>query len=84
MEAVYQQTTRRALSSEEPGTIYYCICRDRTDPTVFHFFEQYADEKAFDEHNDQDIIKHLVSSGWMKDVKAVFAKPMLCGYEGKA
>lgn len=77
VEAVYKQTTRRALSPEEPGTIYYCISRDRTDPSIFHFFERYESEEAFHRHNEQDLVKNLVTSGWMRDVKAVFVKPIV-------
>jgi quinol monooxygenase YgiN len=74
VEAVYKQTTAHA--EVEEGTVYYCISRDSKDPSVFHFFERYKSKAAFDAHNDQDIIKKLLASGWMKDVKAVFAKPI--------
>jgi len=30
LEAVYAETTR--LAQDEPGTVYYCICRVRTLP----------------------------------------------------
>ena len=74
IEAIYKQTTARAMSDAEPGTIYYCICRDPKERNQFHFYERYTSKEAFDAHNDQEIIKKLVGSGWMKEVKFVFAK----------
>jgi len=73
---IYAQTSRRALSDEEPGTVYYAICRDREDPLIFHFFEQYRDKAAFDTHNDQPIIESIFKDNLMKDCKAVFGKPL--------
>jgi quinol monooxygenase YgiN len=72
VHAVYRQTTLNAQSEE--GTIYYCISRDGNDPSIFHFFERYASRKAFEGHNEQDAVRGLVASGWIRDVKAVFAK----------
>lgn len=72
VEAIYKQTTQHAEIEE--GTIYYCICRDSKDRSIFHFFERYKNKEAFDKHNEQEIVVKLVNSGWMKDVKAVFAK----------
>ncbi|KAI1609950.1 hypothetical protein EDD36DRAFT_481539 [Exophiala viscosa] len=74
VEAVYKETTKRAESEE--GTIYYCISRDANDPSIFHFFERYKSKQAFEKHNDQKIILDLVNSDWMKDVKAVFVRPI--------
>ena len=56
--------------------MYYCLARDAADPSIFHFFERYKSKQAFEQHNEQDIIKELLKSGWMKDVKAVFVKPI--------
>ena len=74
VEAVYKETTKHA--EVEEGTVYYCLGRDAKDPSIFHFFERYKSKEAFKEHNDQDIVQKLVNSGWMKDVKAVFVKPI--------
>ena len=76
VHAIYQQLTHNAQS--EPGTTYYCLSRDPSDSSVFHFFERYADKAAFEAHNEQQIVKDLISSGWMKNVRAVFGK----GIEG--
>ena len=73
---IYRQTTKRAMSDAEPGTIYYCLCRDPKDSSIFHFYERYVSKHAFRYHNDQAVIKKLISSGWMKDVEAVFATPV--------
>ncbi|KAI3337612.1 hypothetical protein HD806DRAFT_477128 [Xylariaceae sp. AK1471] len=75
LEAVYAETTR--LAQFEPGIIYYCLSRDSDDPTIFHFFERYTSKKAFDDHNSQPIIKKLLDvDKYIKDVTAVFAKPI--------
>ncbi|KAL8823352.1 MAG: hypothetical protein Q9191_005931 [Dirinaria sp. TL-2023a] len=74
VEAVYKETTR--LAQAEAGVVYYCLSRDAADPSIFHFFERYRSKTDFQQHNDQEIIQKLVSSGWMKDVKAVFVKPI--------
>ena len=75
VEAVYKETTKHAEFEE--GTVYYCLGRDSKDPSLFYFFERYKSKEAFQRHNDQDIIQKLVNSGWMKDVKAVFVKPIM-------
>ncbi|KAF2681190.1 hypothetical protein K458DRAFT_310019 [Lentithecium fluviatile CBS 122367] len=72
LEAVYVETTR--LAASEPGCIYYCICRDSDDPTVFHFFELYAGRVAFEEHNAQPIIRKLIRDQLFKGVKAKFVE----------
>ncbi|KXL43178.1 hypothetical protein M433DRAFT_131498 [Acidomyces richmondensis BFW] len=78
LEAVYAQTTARANSAEEPGTVYYCICRDGDDSTMFHMFERYKGQRGFDAHNAQPIIKKLVEEdGYIRGVKARFAIPGL-------
>ncbi|KEF56082.1 uncharacterized protein A1O9_07663 [Exophiala aquamarina CBS 119918] len=74
VEAIYKETTR--LAQFEDGIVYYCLSRDQDDPSIFHFFERYKSKAAFDQHNQQDIIQKFIKSGWMKDVKAVFAKPI--------
>ncbi|KAK5111000.1 hypothetical protein LTR62_005375 [Meristemomyces frigidus] len=72
---VYAYTNEHAKS--EPGTLQYCLARDPDDPTVFHMFEHYASRKAFEEHNDQPIIKKLIEvDGFMKGVKAKFMVPI--------
>jgi quinol monooxygenase YgiN len=74
VEAVYKETTK--LAQAEEGVVYYCISRDTADPSTFHFFERYKSKEAFQRHNEQEIIVKLVGSGWMRDVKAVFVKPI--------
>ncbi|KAF7191189.1 hypothetical protein HII31_07549 [Pseudocercospora fuligena] len=70
LEAVYAETTR--LSASEPGTIYYCLSRDPDDRTAFHFFERYTGRRAFEDHNDQPIIRKLMADQLIKGVKAKF------------
>ncbi|KAK1833919.1 putative antibiotic biosynthesis monooxygenase [Podospora conica] len=75
LEAVYRETT--VLSASEPGILYYCISRDGDDPAVFHFFERYTGRAAFDAHNSQPIIQKLLNQDrYIRDVKAVIAKPL--------
>ncbi|KAH8161884.1 hypothetical protein CIB48_g6373 [Xylaria polymorpha] len=75
LEAVYAETTR--LAQSEPGIVYYCLARDKSDPSIFHFFERYRDRKAFDEHNSQPIIQKLLNEDkYIKDVTAKFMKPI--------
>lgn len=70
---MYAETTR--LAASEPGSIYYCICRDSDDPTVFHFFERYTGRAAFEEHNNQRIIRKLLQEDkFIKGVKARFVE----------
>ncbi|KAL9618070.1 MAG: hypothetical protein Q9160_007199 [Pyrenula sp. 1 TL-2023] len=76
VHAIYEQTTRRAQSSAEPDVIHYCLMRDAKDPSIFHFFERYRNKEAFRVHNEQEIIQKLVTSGWIKDVEAVFGAPI--------
>ncbi|KAJ3563420.1 hypothetical protein NPX13_g8203 [Xylaria arbuscula] len=75
LEAVYTETTR--LAQAETGIVYYCLARDRDDPSVFQFFERYKNQKAFEEHNSQPIIQKLLNEDkYIKDVTAKFMKPI--------
>jgi quinol monooxygenase YgiN len=75
VEAFYQQSTK--LAQSEPGTVMYCLGRDSKDPTIFYFFERYASKEAFKNHVTPKAQQDFIKSGWMKDVKAVFVKPIL-------
>ncbi|RYC56019.1 hypothetical protein CHU98_g10187 [Xylaria longipes] len=78
LEAVYTETTR--LAQSEPGIVYYCLARDNSDPSIFHFFERYRNKKAFDEHNSQPIVQKLLNEdNYIKDVTAKFMKPIGLG-----
>ncbi|KAM0707684.1 hypothetical protein Q7P35_004331 [Cladosporium inversicolor] len=71
LEAVYAETTR--LAQNEPGTVYYCICRDQDDTDMFHMFERYKGKAAFDAHNAQPIIQKLLNEWkYIRGVKAWF------------
>lgn len=71
---MYTETTRLALS--EPGLVYCTICRDDEDRTIFHFFEGYLSQKAFDAHNEQAVVQEIFAKNLIKGVKARFAKPI--------
>ena len=81
LERIYAETTRRANSDEEPGTLSYCICRDSQDRSKFHFYERYAGREAFEYHNDQDATRKIFEVDMFQDVKAVFAKPIIAAAE---
>ncbi|KAI0531514.1 hypothetical protein GGR58DRAFT_230993 [Xylaria digitata] len=75
LEVVYTETTRLARS--EAGIVYYCLARDTDDPNVFHFFERYKSQNAFEEHNRQPIIQKLLNEDkYIKRVTAKFMKPI--------
>ncbi len=40
------QATRRT----EPGCVQFEVCIDKEDPTTYHLFEIYADDKAIEDH----------------------------------
>jgi len=81
LEQVYALTTK--LAKSEPGIIYYCICRDSEDPTMFHFFERYTGREAFETHNRQPVIVKLLEvDRYIERVDASFVKPIL-GVGGK-
>ena len=43
---------------KESGNRAYCMCRSKTDPRVFVFYEEYVDDDAFAAHR-----KHLGGLG---------------------
>ena len=44
---------------EEPGTLEYVMHRLKKDPTVFLFYEHYADAAAFDRHGKSAAMQEL-------------------------
>jgi quinol monooxygenase YgiN len=44
---------------EEPGTLVYLFHRSRKDPTLFLFYERYADAPAFDRHGKSAAMQSL-------------------------
>ena len=54
-DAVAAAVTRLAGPSKaEPGVILYQAHRDPSDPRVFFFYEQYADEDAYKAHVESE------------------------------
>ncbi len=41
-----------AVRAAEPGCLVYRVHRSTRDPALFVFYEQYADEAAFDAHRN--------------------------------
>jgi quinol monooxygenase YgiN len=61
-EAEAEQAFRKQIeyvTREEPGTELYVLHRSRKDPTVFLFYERYADAGAFDRHGKSAAIQEL-------------------------
>lgn len=46
-------------SKQEPGVLLYQAHRDPENPNVFFFYEQYADEAAYQAHVESDHFKEL-------------------------
>ncbi|KAF2972354.1 hypothetical protein GQX73_g1357 [Xylaria multiplex] len=77
LEAVYTETTRLARSEAGIVYYYYCLARDTGDPNVFHFFERYKSQDAFEEHNGQPITQKVLNEDkYIKRVTAKFMKPI--------
>ena len=43
----------------EPGTVTYILHRSTADPTVFAFYEVYADGDAFTAHSSSDRMRQF-------------------------
>lgn len=46
-----------AAADEEPGLEVYSVHRDNADDNVFHFFELYESQEAYDVHGKGDAMK---------------------------
>jgi quinol monooxygenase YgiN len=52
-EAAFRQAAEKMIAhvtANEPGTVTYVLHRSTSDPTVFVFYEAYADQAAFAAH----------------------------------
>jgi quinol monooxygenase YgiN len=47
------------VTREEPKTLLYVMHRGRKDPTMFLFYEKYADPEAFDRHGKSSAMQEL-------------------------
>lgn len=47
------------VSSAEPGVATYRLHTVEGEPSVFYFYEQYADDESFTAHNTTDHMKAL-------------------------
>lgn len=63
-EEVYEIVRRLAEASRaEPGNLYYQPHRDPADPRVFFFYEQYADQAAYEAHYASAHVRQLAIDG---------------------
>ena len=57
-EAAFRRHLER-VRRDEPGTLAYLLHRSRKDPTLFLFYERYADAPAFDRHGKSAAMQSL-------------------------
>jgi quinol monooxygenase YgiN len=48
---------------KEPGNVHYIAHRAADDPRVFMFYEQYADQAAFEAHGASEHFQSLALNG---------------------
>jgi quinol monooxygenase YgiN len=64
-EAEFERAAREMVAhvkSHEPGTLTYLVHRGVADPTLFCFYEVYADEAAFSAHGGSDRMRQFGKS----------------------
>jgi quinol monooxygenase YgiN len=64
-EAEFERAAREMVAhvtANEPGTLTYVVHRAVTDPTLFCFYEVYADEAAFTAHGGSDRMRQFGKS----------------------
>jgi quinol monooxygenase YgiN len=64
-EADFERGAREMVAyvkANEPGTLTYVVHRGVADPTVFCFYEVYADEAAFTAHGGSDRMRQFGKS----------------------
>ena len=61
-EAEFERAAREMVAhvkAHEPGTLTYVLHRSAADPTVFAFYEVYADSAAFTAHSGSDRMRQF-------------------------
>jgi len=61
-EADFEKAAREMVAhvkAQEPGTLKYVLHRSSADPTVFAFYEVYADADAFTAHSGSDRMRQF-------------------------
>jgi len=58
VEAAFREMITK-VRANEPGTLSYILHRSAQDPTVFYFYETYADQAAFDAHGKTAHMKEM-------------------------
>ena len=61
-EAEFERAAREMVAhvkAHEPGTLTYVLHRSSADPTVFAFYEVYADSAAFTAHSGSDRMRQF-------------------------
>ncbi len=64
-EAQFERGAREMIAyvkAHEPGTLTYLVHRAVADPTLFCFYEIYADEAAFTTHGSSDRMREFGKS----------------------
>ena len=58
VEAAFREMITKVRASE-PGTLSYILHKSVQDPTVFYFYETYADQASFDAHGKTAHMKEM-------------------------
>jgi quinol monooxygenase YgiN len=58
LEAAFREMITK-VRANEPGTLSYILHKSVQDPTVFYFYETYADQAAFDAHGKTAHMKEM-------------------------
>jgi quinol monooxygenase YgiN len=58
VEAAFREMITK-VRANEPGTLSYILHRSVQDPTVFYFYETYADQASFDAHGKTAHMKEM-------------------------
>jgi quinol monooxygenase YgiN len=58
LEAAFREMITK-VRANEPGTLSYILHKSAQDPTVFYFYETYADQAAFDAHGKTPHMKEM-------------------------
>ncbi|OAJ93068.1 putative quinol monooxygenase [Vibrio bivalvicida] len=66
-----------APTRSEPGCLKYTLLRDKANPSIFVFQEQFASQAAFDAHCDQPYFHDLLQ----KLDGLLIEEPEICFYD---
>lgn len=75
--------TQQSTLKEEAGSIYYFVGKDRSDPFIFHFHEQYTSLEAYEEgHQLSNHYSKLMEFAKMDRLESLRSSPFSCNSAG--